>query len=130
MGRRSATATTEENRPALVGKLTPVLEENPKWRLLKQVLTEVRRDWREKKKQQQGKENIAKNAGGARVLVMTKDNRTLETLRSYLVEGKDRTMMLRWLNYLERYNDRSRTVTKGAGHISEESRLLIEEEGR
>mmetsp|Transcript_31104 Transcript_31104/g.41503 ORF Transcript_31104/g.41503 Transcript_31104/m.41503 type:complete len:897 (-) Transcript_31104:112-2802(-) len=130
MGRRSATATTEENRPALVGKLTPVLEENPKWRLLKQVLTEVRRDWKEKKKQQQGKENIAKNAGGARVLVMTKDNRTLETLRSYLVEGKDRTMMLRWLNYLERYNDRSRTVTKGAGHISEESRLLIEEEGR
>ena len=119
--------TTKVPKPVAV--LKPVLEENPKWRLLRKVLDEVQKDYEEKKKTR-GEEAVF---GPTNVLVMVKDERTLESLRSYLVDGKERTMTLRWLRYLESYNDRSRSVTNSTGGtaaISEESRLLLEEEGR
>jgi DNA excision repair protein ERCC-4 len=91
------------------------------------VLDEIQQDYEEKK-------NYRNETGGpANVLVMVKDERTLESLRSYLVDGRERTMTLIWLRYLESYNDRSRSVTNSTGGtaaISEESRLLLEEEGR
>ena len=111
--------------PKPVAKLKPVLEENPKWRLLRKVLDEIQEDYEVKKS--------LKDDGPVNVLVMVKDERTLEALSSYLVDGKERTMTLRWLRYLEAYNDRSRSVTNSTGGtaaISEESRLLLEEEGR
>jgi DNA excision repair protein ERCC-4 len=114
--------------PKPVAVLKPVLEENPKWRLLRKVLDEIQEDYEEKKKKSDGGME-----GPVNVLVMVKDDRTLEALKSYLVEGKERTMTLRWLRYLEAYNDRSRSVTNSTGGtaaISEESRLLLEEEGR
>ena len=43
------------------------------------------------------------------VLVLVKDERTLEIVRDYLVQGR-RTLLLRWLRYLEQYNDWSRLV--------------------
>ena len=110
--------------PKPVAKLQPILEENPKWRLLRKVLEEIEQDYQENKSSAEGPTNV---------LVMVNDERTLEALRSYLVEGKERTMTLRWLRYLEAYNDRSRSVTNSTGGtaaISEESRLLLEEEGR
>ena len=113
--------------PKPVAILKPVLEENPKWRLLRKVLDEIQQDHEEKKEPDDNHE------GPVNVLVMVKDERTLEALRSYLMEGKERTMTLRWLRYLEAYNDRSRSVTNSTGGtaaISEESRLLLEEEGR
>jgi DNA excision repair protein ERCC-4 len=113
--------------PKPVAKLKPVLEENPKWRLFRKVLDEVKQDYEEKKKHRD------ETGGPTNVLVMVKDERTLESLRSYLVDGRERTMTLRWLRYLESYNDRSRSVTNSTGGtaaISEESRLLLEEEGR
>jgi DNA excision repair protein ERCC-4 len=106
--------------PNPVGKLIPVLEENPKWRLLKKVLGEI---------QQEGEDKPGNpDRRPATILVMVKDERTVDAVRAYLVDGKDRTMTLRWLNYLEHYNDRSRSIADCK--ISEESRLLLEEEGR
>jgi DNA excision repair protein ERCC-4 len=103
--------------PEPMAKLVPVLEENPKWRLLKKVLLEIEQIELDKT-----------SSAPVTVLVVVKDDRTVDTVRSYLVEGRDRTMTLRWLKYLEQYNDRSRSVADCK--ISEESRLLLEEESR
>ena len=99
-----------------VAQCQTVLEENPKWRLLKQVLTEIR-----------GQTDNSKDTP-THILVLVKDERTLEIVRDYLVQGR-RTLLLRWLRYLEQYNDRSRSVGDTTA-ISEESRLLLEEEFR
>jgi DNA excision repair protein ERCC-4 len=99
-------------------QIVPVLEENPKWKLLHQVLSEIEEKNRDTE---------------VRVLVMVKDERTLETIKSYLLDGREKSMNLRWLRYLKQINDRSRSVAKtsgGSSALSEESRLLLEEEGR
>lgn len=106
-----------EEVPKPVGKLIPVLEENPKWRLLKKVLLEI---------EEIENESSSKREYPATILVMVKDERTVKTVTSYLVDGRDRTMTKRWVNYLNSYNDR----THSNGKMSEESRLLFEEESR
>ena len=115
------TKPTAKN-PNPVSRLKPVLEENPKWKLLHQILTEI-----EKKSKDEDSDS------DARILVMVKDERTLDTIKSYLLDGKDRTMNKRWLRFLKHVNDRSRSLAKTAGgssHLTEENRLLLEEEGR
>ena len=102
--------------PNPVAFLKPSLEENPKWRLLKKVLEEIK----EKESRQHPRPAV--------ILVMVKDDRTLMELQDYLIEGKDRTMTWRWFKYLEKYNDRVRSI--GVEKLNEESRLLIEEESR
>ena len=115
-----------------VAQLIPVLEETPKWKLLKQVLEEIEEE--ENKKRQDDKSACSDILGSpVNVLVMIKDEKSLDAIRSYLVDGKSRTMMFRWLRYLEQCNDRSRSLADSKGGtslISEESRLLLEEEGR
>jgi len=106
------------NNPNPLPQILPVLEENPKWKLLHQVLSEI-----EEKNQDTD----------VCVLVMVKDERTLETVKSYLLDGREKSMNLRWLRYLKQINDRSRSLAKASGGssaLSEESRLLLEEEGR
>jgi DNA excision repair protein ERCC-4 len=103
--------------PNPVSRLIPVLEGNPKWNLLGNLLGRIRNE-----ESQFGRKRPAT------VLIVVKDERTAEGVRSYLVEGRDRTMALQWLRYLESYNDRSRSVANCK--ISEESRLLLEEEQR
>ena len=104
--------------PNPVSRLKPVLEENPKWRLLKTVLSEIKTKEDECQSQRRP----------ATILIMVKDDRSVSSLREYLVDGRDRTMAKKWFHYLEHYNDRSRSI---AGcKISEESRLLVEEESR
>lgn len=114
----------EPNPPA---RLEAVLEENPKWKLLSQVLLEIQ--------QEHEKQSSKLAQQPTTILVMVKDERTLDTLQAYLKDGKKRTLMLRWLRYLEHYNDRSRSIAnsskeEGVSAISEESRLLFEEESR
>lgn len=109
--------------PNPVSKLIPVLEENPKWRLLKTILTEIR------DKEKEMANNIKQVQAPATILVLVKDLLTLKSLRSYLVEGRDRTLTTKFLDYLIRYNDRTRSVANG-NTMSEESRLLHEEESR
>lgn len=103
--------------PNPVSRLVPVLEENPKWRLLKKCLSEI--------------EEIEKKRADTRpstILVMAKDEHTVDIIQTYLHEGKDRLLSKRWHRYLENVNDRSRSIA--SSKISEESRLLLEEEGR
>jgi DNA excision repair protein ERCC-4 len=112
------TKPTKKN-PNPVSRLQPVLEVNPKWKLLHQVLSEIQR-------KAVGSEEV-------RVLVMVKDERTLDTIKSYLIEGESKSMLKRWLRYLKHVNDRSRSLAKASGgssHLPEENRLLLEEEGR
>ncbi|KAI2493524.1 hypothetical protein MHU86_21035 [Fragilaria crotonensis] len=112
-----------QNVPDLVAKLEPILEENPKWRLLRQIVKEIH-------------DETAKSpntTAPVNVLIMVKDETSVEVIRSYLVDGKEKTMTGRWLRYLEGHNDRSRSITKNAGGssaITEESRLLLEDEQR
>jgi len=109
----------DEGEGNIITKCRPVLEANPKWRLLRQVLTEIR--------------NEDKPSPEPRnILVLTKDDRTLTSFSEYLTKGT-RSLWMRWLRYLEDCNDRSRSVVdseKGTAAISEEARLLLEEEGR
>jgi DNA excision repair protein ERCC-4 len=132
------TPTTKVPRP--VSRLIPNLEENPKWRLLYNVLQEINQGFQTKNandvnnlKQQTASTTAADVTTNKTVLVMLKDERSMDAVRAYLVNGKERTMTLRWLRYLEQYNDRSRSLADAKGTtsaISEESRLLLEEEGR
>jgi len=144
--------------PQPIGKLIPILEENPKWRLLKKVLFEIEEI---EKKQSQ---TLGSHEQPTTILVMVKDERSVDAVKSFLVDGRDRTMVsmnsrlnqshlfhfscalthtsvyttncaelfplktLRWLKYLEQCNDRSRSISNGK--MSEESRLLLEEESR
>jgi DNA excision repair protein ERCC-4 len=127
----------EQGRPTAkvakpVAKLTPILEETPKWKLLRQVLGEIQEEELKLKGRMNESGNIHSAPGPVNVLVMVKDEKTVEAIRAYLVDGRSRSMMLRWLRYLELVNDRSRSIAdvKDMSAISEESRLLLEEEGR
>ncbi len=55
---------------------------------------------------------------------MVKDVTSVKSLRSYMTNGRDRTLASQFLDYLVRYNDRTRSVVHG------KSRLLHEEEAR
>lgn len=112
--------------PNPVSKLIPVLEENPKWRLLKSVLKEIR-DEDEKKRATSPPQSG--RVLPSIILVLVKDMASVKNLRSYLMEGRDRALASKFLDYLVRYNDRTRSVANGR-IMSEESRLLHEEEAR
>lgn len=121
--------TPTEQIPQPVAELVTVLEENPKWRLLRTVLQEIRQE------EDRGDRAASSNGSVINILVMVQDDKTLDSLKSYLVDdtasGSSKTLQLRWLRFLEQCNDRSRSRTEmGAGNLSEESRLLIEAEGR
>ena len=142
--------------PRPLARLIPNLEINPKWHLLRQVLQEVQHEHQERRAEQHNNTLDEDNWNPTSVLIMVQDHRTLDALTSFLVEGKtNRTLLLRWLRYLEGINDRSRsrvvvdgtsstttsTTTSGAGataaiaartmdDMPEEDRLLLEEEGR
>lgn len=139
------------NTDVVIPVLNPVLEENPKWILLKQVLNEIKDDINKNKNNQGNDDYITMtNDGPTNIIIMVKDDKTVDTIKSYLIGGKKKTILIRWLRYLEIYN-RSRnsntnyskttsattttnttttnnTTTKSS--ISDENRLLLEEEGR
>ena len=141
---QQSTATTTN------AKLVAVLEESPKWKLLRRVLDEVQKDYntaKDRQQDQEGQESVEE--GPCSVLVLVKDERTMETLKSYLTGGKKKTLAWMWLRYLEQQNDRSRAIitssnknnntgsggtswdaVNGMAALSEERRLLLEEEGR
>jgi DNA excision repair protein ERCC-4 len=98
--------------PNPVSRLRPVLEENPKWRLLKKILLEIQHT--EKKK--------GGDACDATILVLCKDEPTVDAVKTYLHQGRDHLMTARWHRWLEHFNDRSRSLVNGK--MSEENRLL------
>jgi DNA excision repair protein ERCC-4 len=99
------------NIPNPVSRLRPLLEANPKWGLLKKVLLEI--------------ESVEKKKGAlsSTILVMGRDENTVNNLKIYLSEGKDHLMSMRWLSWLETFNDKKRSMTRNAD-MSEEVRLL------
>ena len=115
---------TTKKSGEMSSRLRTILEENPKWKLLRQTLAEIG---------ELEKDRMKRRTEPTTVLVLVKDGKTLSTVRSYLVDGRQRTMNSQWLRFLEQYNDRSRSITDGKGGtsaLSEESRLLLEEESR
>lgn len=112
--------------PNPVSRLIPVLEENPKWRLLRTVLDEIKE--RETKDKQQNSSSQEQFTLPATILVLVKEPQSVDRLAAYLVDGRDRTLAKTFLQYLEQYNDRTRSVANKT--LSEESRLLLEEEQR
>ena len=66
------------------------------------------------------------------VLLMVKDERALKSVREYLVEGGKRAMATKWLRFLERANEKTRSLLNsmegGLKSLSGEQRLLYEEE--
>lgn len=111
--------------PNPVSRLVPVLEENPKWRLVKTVLSEIKEKEKAKREQTKGRGLFV----SATILVLVKDDNTVQSLRSYLVEGRDRALASKFLDYLTTYNDKRRTHFN-SNTASEEGRLLHEEEAR
>jgi DNA excision repair protein ERCC-4 len=111
-----------------VAKLTPILEPNPKCKLLQQVLSEIREEYNKKQLDASNIDN-----GPTTVLVMVDTERTRDMIQSYLVDGTSRTLLLRWLRYLETMNDRARQKRVNQDEyddLPEEDRLLMEEESR
>ncbi len=76
-----------ENVPQPVGKLIPVLEENPKWRLLKKVLLEI------EEIETDQEQSSGRREHPATIMVVVKDERTVDAVQTFLVEGRDRTMV-------------------------------------
>jgi DNA excision repair protein ERCC-4 len=114
-----------------------VLEENPKWKLLKQVLLEIKERYQQDSATKEEDDYTYQNIGPTNILVMVKDDKALESIKSYLSSdgrsSSDSVMLKRWLRFLELCNNRSRTVTGVMGStdmLSDENRLLLEEEGR
>ena len=115
------------------GKLITVLEENMKESLLQQVLTEIENRWEKKVRDSEEAENGSFMATRSNnVLLMVKDERALKSVREYLVEGGKRAMATKWLRFLERANEKTRSLLNsmegGLKSLSGEQRLLYEEE--
>ncbi|KAL7487903.1 hypothetical protein ACHAW6_013850, partial [Cyclotella cf. meneghiniana] len=109
-----------------VGKLERVLEENPKERLVQQVLTEIQNRWNAK---------VASSTSilprrSANVLMMVKDGYALRSVQSFISLGKGLSMEDRWRRYLKIVNEKTKSiigsVNGGIDCLSEEQRLLFE----
>ena len=109
-----------------VGKLERVLEENPKERLVQQVLTEIQTRWDTKVTSTDG----FTSPRSANVLMMVKDGFTLRSLQSFISFGKDVCLEEKWRKYLKIVNGRTKSiiasVNAGIETLSEEQRLLLE----
>ncbi len=115
------------------GKLITVLEENMKESLLQQVLTEIENRHEKKlRDSEEAKDGSAMATTSNNVLLMVKDERALKSVREYLIEGGKRSMATKWLRYLERTNEKTRSLLNsmegGLKSLSGEQRLLYEEE--
>jgi DNA excision repair protein ERCC-4 len=112
------------------GKLITVLEENMKEALLRQVLTEIQT----RRKSEGANDGTLISTGSNNVLLMVKDERALKSVREYLLEGGKRSIAKKWLRYLERVNEKTRSLLNsmegGLKSLSGEQRLLYEEEPR
>lgn len=109
----------------VTGKLVRVLEENPKERLVQQVLTEIQNRWDTK--------ITAESYNGPRsanVLMMVKDGYTLRSLQSFISLGKDAAMEEKWRRYLKIVNEKTKSILSsvngGIESLSDEQRLLFE----
>jgi DNA excision repair protein ERCC-4 len=106
-----------------IGRLERVLEENPKERLVQQVLTEIQNRWDAKATSTDGPRS-------ANVLLMVKDGYTLRSLQSFISLGRDLSMEDKWRRYLKIVNEKTKSIISsvngGVDSLTEEQRLLFE----
>ncbi|CAH0476693.1 unnamed protein product [Peronospora belbahrii] len=108
---------------ANIAELKLVLEQNPKWDALKEIVDEVHEQQCDQKKKK-NQEKLA--AGGASVLVMVKDERTCAQLREFLCLGAQEMMRRRFAHYLLQ---KEATLKQKGGSMTSlgiEQRLLVE----
>lgn len=101
-----------------------VLEGNPKWEALVQILDEVNEENREKQAAKAADQPRI-TSGGANVLVMVKDERTCAQLREFLSLGENEMMKKRFGHYLLQ---KEAALKKKGGALSAlglEQRLLL-----
>ncbi|ETL83182.1 hypothetical protein F442_17414 [Phytophthora nicotianae P10297] len=107
-------------------ELKLVLEQNPKWDALKEILDEVHAE--QKKKMKQNMDKLA--AGGATVLVMVKDERTCAQLREFLSLGAQEMMRRRFGHYLLQKEAALKQKGGSMASLGLEQRLLLEAAAR
>jgi DNA excision repair protein ERCC-4 len=117
----AAGSTTADN-----AELKLVLEENPKWSALKEILDEVHEDQQTAEKKRSSREKDSVAAGGASVLVMVKDERTCAQLREFSSLGAQEMMRRRFGHYLLQ---KEATLKQKGGSVASlglEQRLLLD----
>ncbi|KAG7390554.1 DNA repair endonuclease XPF [Phytophthora pseudosyringae] len=103
-------------------ELKLVLEQNPKWDALKEILDEVHNE--QKKQKKQNKDKLP--AGGASILVMIKDERTCAQLREFLSLGAQEMMRRRFGHYLLQKEATLKQKGGSMASLGVEQRLLLE----
>lgn len=124
---RNPYASVAKNR--LRKRIKKILEPNPKWKILGEVLEEIR---------SKGSSNENKDGKNAvnqdSVLVMVRNLSTLRDLTKFLSQGLERHMNFKWLHFLEMMNYQVRemltTGSKKVSQLKEEERLLVEAESQ
>lgn len=101
-----------------------VLEGNPKWEALVQILDEVNEENDEKQQHRSGA------SGGANVLVMVKDERTCAQLREFLSLGENEMMTKRFGHYLLQKEAALRKKGGALASLALEQRLLLDAAAR
>ncbi|KAI9923079.1 hypothetical protein PsorP6_000256 [Peronosclerospora sorghi] len=108
-----------------IAELELVLEQNPKWDVLKEILDEVHNEQQRYEKQQKTRESEKLAARGARVLVMVKEERTCAQLREFLSLGAQEMMRRRFAHYLHQ-KEVSIKQKGGTAAFGLEQRLLLD----
>uniref|UniRef100_M4BN67 ERCC4 domain-containing protein n=1 Tax=Hyaloperonospora arabidopsidis (strain Emoy2) TaxID=559515 RepID=M4BN67_HYAAE len=111
---------------ASIAELKVVLEHNPKWDALKEILDEVHLEQQCDHKTKTDQAKVRSAAGGASVLVMVKDERTCAQLREFLSLGAQEMMRRRFGHYLLQ---KEATMKQKGGSIASlglEQRLLLD----
>lgn len=111
----------EQATPEDPHRLTTVLEQNPKWQLVADLLEEIKKLYKKEaaKAQKEGKPN--EPIGGSRVLIMVKDESTAAQLSEMLCLGGEAMMKQRFLRFLTAFSNKEqakRLIPGGAKPIS------------
>lgn len=122
--RRLAPGTTAPTPESV--ELKFVLEGNPKWEALVQVLDEVNEENRKAAGVAAGGESKRSASGGANVLVMVKDERTCAQLREFLSLGEKEMMRKRFGHYLLQKEAALRKKGGALTSLGLEQRLLLD----
>jgi hypothetical protein len=96
-----------EKQLNLPGRLRVVLEQPPKWHLLKQVLKEIEEHAAKNDGEQQSDSPTA-HLYSHRVLILVRDERTALQLRTVLQHGGEVLMRARFKQYLRQHNTKIR----------------------
>ncbi|KAF4323265.1 hypothetical protein BBO99_00001545 [Phytophthora kernoviae] len=122
-------ASSSDASAADNAELKLVMEQSPKWKALKEVLDEVYAEkQRERSKTtKQDQDQIA--AGGARVVVMIKDERTCAQVREFLSLGGQEMMRRRFGHYLLQKEAGLKQKGGNMASLGLEQRLLLEAAG-